>query len=230
MRLTERDRAVLEHVARYRLTTAETLQGLFFSDASTDDAVKSLLRRLRRGGYLESAPLYGRRHYYHLTRRAALLFGLSPAVGTPAGIQAVRQRYGVLAFCCQGARRRQRFTREEFRAHFPDLARELSPGDYAIDTDPSGQDRMVNIRVDFGRETRSLVRKCFNLAAHFLSCRSVYAFADEDRFGLALVTADHHKRKVLSSALEEAAFPLWFTVESFPELAYLPYQDRGEKR
>jgi len=82
IRLEERDLAILTHVFRYRMTVVDALTRLSFFNDQTPHAAKNVLRRLRHGGYLNSAPLFGTRRYYYLTPAAAHAIGETEAVAS----------------------------------------------------------------------------------------------------------------------------------------------------
>ena len=73
IRLEERDFDILRHVSRYKLTVLEALERMPFFPENAPHAAKEAIRRLRNGGYLQSATLYRNRRYYHLTRTAVNL-------------------------------------------------------------------------------------------------------------------------------------------------------------
>jgi len=69
-RLGERDSRLLEEIALYGHITLETL--LQRRPELSQSAVGSWLKRLRKSGYLESAPLDQRRYYYRLSHKAVM--------------------------------------------------------------------------------------------------------------------------------------------------------------
>ena len=116
--LTERDRSILNHLRRYRLDTAKGL-AKGFCDGSAD-AVKKIAQRLQ--DYIASEPLYGKTVYYRLTAGGARLVGAPEEAARPLGHQALPKAFGILAFCCHGPVKRERYTRAEFLEDLPELA------------------------------------------------------------------------------------------------------------
>jgi hypothetical protein len=70
MTLNNRDRQILELVARYRLTTNAILHERFFR-ANRLDAVMKVTARLVREGWLNAYPFIGSRSYFVLSVAAA---------------------------------------------------------------------------------------------------------------------------------------------------------------
>lgn len=219
--LQPRDLEILSHVARYRLTTQETLHRLFFTGA-TPEAPKTVVRRLREGGYLQSRPLYLRRAYYQLTRSAAALLGEPEEAARPLGPQALVRAYGVLAYCCHAESERQRLTRLEFHRAFPYLSENGIPFDaFYVERDP--RLRLMQIVVDQGGDARRLLRKC---RTRLKLARETPGLSDLVRggeFGLALVTSSNEKAEALRAGRQQSEFlrdyPFRFQAE--PELIHL---------
>jgi hypothetical protein len=117
--MTDRDRHILELIARYGLVTVDALKRIF---DLTDKAVERVLTRLIAIGLLESTQLVGRRHYYTFTAAGARLIGLDEAASRPIGSQALLQNYAMLSHCVLGPDPTERMTRAEFVARFPTLA------------------------------------------------------------------------------------------------------------
>lgn len=216
--LTDRDRAILEHVARYRITTSEAVQRLFFPEQQPD-AVKSTLRRLREGGYLASAPLYQRSVYYHLTPKAAHTIGQPEHAAAPLGVQSRAAAFGVLSFCCLGPARRTLIPLDEFRRQYPQL---IEPGlpstQYYVDQDVGGKNRLGLIQVDYGADHRRIVRKCRRLVQRRLSLPAFRTLIRDDGFLIAIVTADPRQAAALEKAIAADRPLIKFRIEVFPEM------------
>ncbi len=74
--LTVRGRAILEHVARHRITTPQVLRRALFAHQSVNAVVK-VVSRICRDGLLQRIPLLHRHCYYALTANAARALGVS---------------------------------------------------------------------------------------------------------------------------------------------------------
>jgi hypothetical protein len=89
----DRDEAILEHVRRYHLTTAEVLKRHFFAETN-DAAVRKVVSRLIHERRLRAFNLFDNRKYYVLTPREAVARCASggprppsaPGLGTPATV------------------------------------------------------------------------------------------------------------------------------------------------
>jgi hypothetical protein len=127
-KLTERDRAVLEHVRRHRITTARVVKELFCG--GSENASKKLLQRLK--DYLVSEPLYGKAVYYRMSPAAAKLVAAPPEIADPLGPQALPEALGILMFCCRGKTRRWRYNNSEFGEDFPELKDDLAGRRYHL--------------------------------------------------------------------------------------------------
>ena len=129
--LPEREHRILDHVARYRLSTVEVIHRLYFKPENLSlGATHSTLARLRKDptrAYLASQKLYGtgRAMYFHLTERGAAYLGVPPTIGHGFDDLHIRAHYlGRLLFSC-GRIQRPKFSLSEFDAIWPGL---LEPG------------------------------------------------------------------------------------------------------
>ena len=97
-------RSVLEHVARYRLTTRRGWRGAWelrhFDDAALARAVRSLVR----AHLLASRVLLGSNHRFELTPEGAAMLGLPPRRGVPLSAGAAHRAYAQLLYATTGNR------------------------------------------------------------------------------------------------------------------------------
>jgi hypothetical protein len=215
--LTDRDRAVLEHLRRYRLTTVKILQALFCEGSV--DAVKKLLQRLQE--YITSEPLYGRTVYYRLTAAGARLVGAPEEVARPIRPQALTKAFGILSFCCNGSTVRERLTRVEFVEDFKDLATVLVQSEYYLDyyLDADGDSvRLGQIVVDYGGDYQRLISKCRSIVREGLETPVFRDIVADDLFAISIVVAEVEKAKVMEEYLQTRPMKAWITVEVIPEL------------
>lgn len=236
---------VLDHVARYRLGVPEALAATPPFAGSSARRARRLMQALAEGDapLLASAPLFGPRRYYYLTRAG------EAAVAGPDGDEeaekegAARRKggalsevakvraYGALAFCCLSGRPRQRLTPREFREAFPEHHRAGMPTSYYVDREAK---RLGFVRVDAGGEGRwdrvvEKVRR--DLERH----RASAAFRDSiaaGAFEMTLVAPTERKAGRLRPALEEEgrASGVPVGVHVVPELVELiapPPRGRG---
>ncbi len=215
--LQPRDRAILEHVARYRLTTLPVLHRLFFPER-TDEAAKSVVKRLT-PEFLGAQPLYGRRVFYQLTTTGARLLGEAEEAARPLGAVARPTRLAVLDYCCLAHQpERRRFTRREFAEAFPDLA-EVPFTDFTLD---DAGPRLTRLHVDLGGDYRRFLRKLREYLARDLACPPFARLVRERCFALAVLTAEEAKRDAFLEALRRTPLSAPTSVEVVPDLAQFP--------
>jgi hypothetical protein len=212
--LTERDRAVLDHIRRYRITVSRTLQEQFCD--RSENAAKKLVARLR--DYVASETLVGNSVYYRLTPLGARLLGAPEEIAQPLGVQALPRAFGVLAFCCNGQTQRWRYTRPEFGEDFPELAEEMLKNDYYLDfyMDSDGMTvRLGHILVDLGGSCEQILKKCRGRIRRYQ--RTIPA----ELFAIAIVVPSDEKRQGIKDALKQRPLRAWLRIEVVPELGQL---------
>lgn len=212
MAVLEEDRGelILEHLKRYRVTTTETLQRVFYSDAKNEEALKSQLRRLRKRKLIESDDLFEKRVYYFLTPSGASHVHLAQKSGGEIRDENIlRRRYASLLFSCHGPVPRPRFTLEEFDCAFPGVRqanRELEASFHGLDLylDSEGDTprlgRMLLITALSG-DPAALCRQAYRRA-----CETFPDFVREDLFTLAVIVPTPGAKDRLETAL--ATFPI----------------------
>lgn len=219
--LQDRDQAILAHVARYRLTTLDTVQHLFFPEAASAEAAKTVLRRLR-ATHLQSRPLYLRRVYYQLTAAAAQALGEPEEVANPFGPQALPRAYAVLAFCCHGPAERQRLARREFHERFPALSGQVPYNDYVVDPTATTP-RLTRLLVDLGGAYQRLIRKCVGIIRAGHGTPGLRELLAADAFQIIILTGEVTKAQALSRGVQThpALRGRFVRAAVIPELAHL---------
>lgn len=107
--------AILQHIARYRLTFKEIVGHLFFGGADP----QKRLDKLRQDGLLRTEKGFvGNRSSYQLTPKGAKFVDVNRRRGEPLGSEALAVHFGVLAFCCLNQRPRLRMEEEELAELF----------------------------------------------------------------------------------------------------------------
>ena len=200
VRLQERDREILEHIRRFRMTTPEVLHRLFFSENKLD-AVTSTIRRLRKADYLASADLEPpRRCYYHLTSRAVRLMGLPASLGRSLGEQALPTRYAILLFCCTHDKERHLLRVDEFQQEFPDCQSKNIPKEPYYFDDDDGATRLAFIMVDLGADAGRIVRKCRKAIGERRKVTGFRSLIQDDAFQLTVLTGRQTKKQAIEAA------------------------------
>lgn len=224
MQITDRDQQILEHVKRYRITTSDILQGLFFAE-NQPGSVKNVLKRLKNDDYLQSQPLFQKRVYYQLTAKSARYLGETEDAAKPLGPQALIRRYGVLAYCCQVANGRQakRLTRQEFEQAFPHFFQEIDIGQTDYYLDRHGETvRLGQLVIDLGGDYQRLANKCRNeIVDRAIHVSGLKELLTEKLFVLTLVVGEESKQKALLNLFQKKPLPVWMRVETVPELVQL---------
>lgn len=219
VQIQARDRLILDHVARYRITTPEAVHLRIFEGKDIETA-KSALKRLNHG-YLRSRPLWGRRRYYQLSSVSATTLGEPDEATRPFGTTALPTRYAVLAFCClHPGKERTRLRPAEFEQMFPDLA-DLRFNDTYIDTHGK-RPELGRVIVDLGGDYLRFLRKVHEYARRDMAHTGFRQMARAGAFVLTLVTAEETKREALVDALERRPLPLRCRVVTVPEMINFP--------
>lgn len=220
-RLVDRDYDILEHLARYRLTTREVLHRLFFSDSELN-AVTKVTSRLTEHGFLNKYPLAPARNYFVIGPTAAKLFGVSPKKCKPIGPQALPQEYATLLFCCMQPVRRERLLVSQMQEKFPDLlARKIDNSHYYLDQDQNSAIRLAYLRVDQGGTRDHIARKCEKDIQDRKSIGSFRNLIETDRFMITVLTARDEKAKLIRETLAKRSWPVRFRVEAIEDLTLL---------
>lgn len=202
IRLTERDREILGHIARYRITTVQAVQRLFFASLQ-QEAAESTLRRLREAGFIESRRLFETARYYYLTKLATHTLGKAESLARRPGSQSVSTNFGVLAFCCLMPKLRELFTLDEFRTEYAPLFEPGLPSThYYVDEDQAGVRRLGWIEIDGGADVRRLVRKCHHRVNRRLDLPAFRELIREKNFVVAILTGNPEKAATIRAALE----------------------------
>ena len=111
-RLKPRDQQVLQHVARYRLTTSEIVRRAVLIELS-HNAVTKLMNRCCESDYLHKYTLVHPTRYYVLGAAGAYLLGLGEHRVVSLGPQALPVDYAIVVYALLGKQPRQRLTRAE---------------------------------------------------------------------------------------------------------------------
>ena len=213
---TDRDRQILDHVYRYRLTTREFLQREFFPDAG-DSAVSKVVGRLVGAGWLREYRLGNGVTYCVLGRQGREAVGASAKRGRRFTEQSFPAAYGFLAFCVGQSVRR--LTSAEFGTAFPELCRErMKTGGYYVDArQPAG--RLGTVLLDRGNHPKQLLRKLDRLLVQHYRSPGFVALIQAGRFCVTIITAWPVKQRMLETAVKLAVHgPARVEVTTVPEL------------
>ena len=207
LRIRKRDMQILQHVAKFRMTTQDALHARFFAGQQRD-AVKSTLRRLcgagPQGYFLKAEPLDARRVYYRLTPRATQVLGLADDLARPLGIQARIRRYAILwLMCIDDSAVRVPFNLRDFPDHFPIAADRLPRSNFYIEDQPGGATRLGFSVVDTGRHRQRVFRNTATTMKRFLEKGWIDAFITSRCFELSVLTLTDTARDAIESELAQ---------------------------
>ena len=144
--------AVLNHVARYRLTVFAALERLPVFSARGPRQIKDVLRDCQRQSLVGSAPLHHGAKYWYLDAVGAERCGLAEQRIGPLSEPAKLRALALLRFCCLSDKPRHRLTADDLARNFPSLQRPGLPSGYYFD--PAGSGRLGLARVDAARRGR----------------------------------------------------------------------------
>lgn len=109
--LSDRDRAILEHVERYRVTTDDVLAEVFFFPAKSVNAAQKVAARLTEAGWLRKSKPLARRNVYSLGPSYGQIN--STVITRPFTEQSLPPAIAVLYFCIRNGHKR--LTLEDFK-------------------------------------------------------------------------------------------------------------------
>lgn len=219
---TPDQRHVLEHIARYRVTTVDALHAVRYALRTRAAATKAT-QRLVAAGLLQAFELRGRK-FFQLTKSSAATVGAPSTAADPLQAQGLYEHYAVLAFCCLGSVRRERLTTSEFREAFPEFANAsgISPSHqhYYLDTD-HGVHRLGRATVDAGGDARRLLGKCREIVRHATETPHLRDVLRSGLFVLTILTPEEQKKAVLLDAMLSEPLGCFARVEVVPELHHV---------
>ena len=223
--------ALLGHVARYRITVVEALRTLPELSRMRPRRIHDLLRRCRREGRIDSAPLHQGARYWHLAPAGAQRCGLDESRSGPLREAAKLRAYAMLRFCCLSKQFRYRLTAEELQQNFPTLYRPGLPCGYYFD--PTGDGQVGLLRVDTsgrGRWDRTVQSLRHDIASHVLHA-GFRQLVRVGRFQVTLVTVLPQKAARVREALDRFRDTRRVPVHviAMPELLPLIAPSRGKE-
>jgi len=218
-RLMERDELILrEHLGRFRITTIEALQQVYWHDR-TADAVKKWSQRMRAGEYLRCGDLGNGHQFFFPTQKTTTLAGLSRRFAKPPTGYDLARFYGVLSFCCLGPTKYEKISSIEFHQRFGQLcSKSLDQSLYYADTGFQDErhprhNRIGYLLVDAGGRLRQVLARFQDTISKRLRVPVWHRWIERDRFVITVVTADAQKARRLRDALAAIRQPVPFRVE-----------------
>lgn len=211
------DRAVLEHVVRYRLTLPNILAATEILAEEGESSALSALRRLTQEGWLAAADLfpgYRADSYYHISEKGAQFLGHDPVIAQPLKHDPRAEAFAIATFCCCQEPRHELLTKEEFKRKLAHLWFTGQPIRHYLDKGADGVIRLVYLKVDTagaGRWDR-LIDSCDRFLQqrmdktrvrpeHRPKAEEYSKLVDEGRFKIAVLTAFPEKQRAIELEL-----------------------------
>ena len=201
-KLSPRDLLVLDHVARYRLTTITALR-LVLGGLSRA-AVSKIVSRLCDGSYLQSYPLSHPSRYFVLGTEGIRVLGLSGYRSRPLGPQALPMEFAALTYATFGKRPRLRLLLVEVRSRCPWLPNQLATAIHCYDEQESV---LELLRVDLGGPPDHVARKCVADINVRYRMNEFCALARGGKFRLVVITSTPAKASALRQSLSRHDWP-----------------------
>jgi hypothetical protein len=201
-RLSDRDRRIVEHVGRYRLTTFEVLRRTVVPGVSVG-ALSKVTRRLCRLDLLQRFSLLHPQCYFVLGTVGAGLLGLGVQRTTPLGPQSLPLEYAVLVYATLGRQPRRRLTRKELQSHCPWLLAPFDEAPHCIDE----QQTIELLRIDLGGPADHVARKAAREIRQRRQVPYFDRFVHERRFRLVVITGTREKSATIRQSLDRHDWP-----------------------
>ena len=220
-RFTARTRAILDHVARHRITTNKVVQRLYLPHHQLN-AVSKVTARLRRVSLLSKYPLIHPQVYYTLGPQTVQALGISPHRTLPLGPQVLPIEYAALAYATLGLTYHKRLTIPELKQLCPWLTDEFAESPHCLDE--SRDPPVVElIRVDLGGKSDHVARKCDADIQARRGLGQFEPFVRQGRFRLVVITGTAAKAAAIQAAVDQHLWPdgLQIHLVVLPELLLL---------
>ena len=199
---TDRDRLILEHVARYRLTTLEAIQRVVLRGLSRN-AVNKIANRLCDVGLLGKHTLLYPMNYFVLGELAVRSLGIGMHRAKPLGSQSLPQEFAMLAFATLGAHQHLRLNAAEVKRRCPWLPLSLAMAPHCIDQ----ADVLELVRVDLGGPADHVARKCAVDLTERCRIPEFVALVAARQFRLVVITSTTDKVTAIQRALNHHQWP-----------------------
>lgn len=212
--LLDRDRLLVDHIARYHLSTPEILAHRVLPGI-TANALKKILQRLVRSRWLRSLPLYQQRYYYILSRSACEQLNISVRRSLPLGHEGLVQHFALLTYCAHSDVKL--LSAVEFSLHFPELCRPHLPAGCYFLRPEVGQ--LGWIMVDHGSRTERLASKVGRVIGKRYALPPFARLIQAGGFTIVVLTATPLKQHAIERALaDRPPKHVAVAVQALPEL------------
>lgn len=218
-KLGDRDFDILEHIARYRMTTAEVLLRLFFEDSKIN-AVYKVMSKLRSRGFVAAEDFFDGGVYYRLAKNGLIASGISVKRDKHLGSQALAEHYAKLLFCCDPEQPRTLLQVSEIQKRFPYLlAAGMLNRSYYIDHEMAvGKEVIGFIRPDFGGTLPRLVDGLLKPYQQRCSDANWQRVINAGLFGIRVVTFSDERAIAIQGKFTNRSVPFHIRISAYREL------------
>ena len=199
---TDRDRLILEHVARYRLTTLEAIQRVVLPGLSRN-AVNKIANRLCNVGLLRKHTLLYPTNYFVLGELSVRSLGIGAHRATPLGPQSLPQEFALLSFATLGTNPHLRLNPVEVKRRCPWLPLSLAMAPHCIDQ----ANVLELVRVDLGGPADHVARKCAVDLTQRCRIPDFLSIVAARQFRLVVITSTTGKVTAIQRALSHHQWP-----------------------
>ena len=211
----ERDRAILDHVTRYRLTTLDAIRRVVLPGLSRN-AVGKIANRLCDAGLLRKHRLLYPMNYFVLGELAVRSLGIGIHRAKPLGSQSLPQEFALLAFATLGTHQHLRLNAAEVKRRCPWLPFSFAAAPHCLDE----ANVLELVRVDLGGPAGHVARKCAADLTERCRIREFSPLVAARQFRLVVITATSGKATAIQRALDHHDWPagLLFHFSVVPQL------------
>ena len=199
---SDRDRQILDHVARYRLTTLEAIRRVVLRGLSRN-AVSKIANRLCDVGMLRKHTLLYPMNYFVLGELAVRSLGIGIHRAKPLGPQSLPQEFALLAFATLGAHQHLRLNAAEVKRRCSWLPLSLAMAPHCIDQ----TDVLELARVDLGGPADHVARKCAADLTERCRISEFLSVVAARQFRLVVITSTTEKVAAIQRALNHHQWP-----------------------
>ena len=198
----DRDRLILEHVTRYRLTTLEVIRRVVLRGI-TRNAVSKIANRLCDTGMLQKHTLQYPTNYFVLGEHAVRSFGVGIHRARPLGSQSLPQEFALLAFATLGERQHLRLNTAEVKRRCEWMALAHAAAPHCLDE----ANVLELVRVDLGGPADHVARKCAADLTERSRTSEFLSIVAARQFRLVVITSTTGKVAAIQRALNLHPWP-----------------------
>ena len=198
----ERDRLILDHVARYRLTTLEAIRRVVLRGLSRN-AVSKIVNRLCDARLLRKLPLLYPMNYFVLGELAVRSLGIGIHRAESLGPQSLPQEFAMLAFATLGTHQHLRLNAAEVKRRCPWLPLSHATAPHCLDE----ANVLELVRVDLGGPADHVARKCAADLSERCRIPEFLSVVTASQFRLVVITSTTEKVAAIQRALSHHQWP-----------------------